>query len=304
MHPVLFEIGGFAVGTYALFALAGLVAGVALFAWLGAREGHDRWLFVEMGLWAFIIAITASKAFAVVVDFDPSAPWESIVQAVRFAGHYWVGFLAGSTYLLIDLRRRGVGIGPGLDALAPALALAHGLGRIGCFFAGCCYGTACEAPWAVTFPSNEITDVPVGVPLHPTQLYEAGVELVLCVVLLVAHLRWRRFAGQTFGTYVLLYGVARFILEEFRADDRGVLVLGLSTTQALLLPTMAAAAAVMVVLWRRSDGTPRSRPAKPAGTGPANPAGTGPAKPAAAAAPFRERTTRRERRRKRRRRGP
>lgn len=259
MHPILFRIGDFPVGSYALMALLGLASGVAVFAWLGGRDGHERRAFVEMGLWAFIIAILSSKLFGALLNYDPNAPRESVVHVVRFGGHYWVGFLAGVTYLFIALRRRGVPLGRGLDFLVIGLSLAHVFGRIGCFLAGCCWGEACVSPWAVehlgvTFTSAEaaeITGVPTDVALHPTQLYEAAAELVIFAVLLTTHLRWRLFDGRTFLHYVLLYGPIRFLIEFVREDPRGQPVLGLSTTQALLVPTVLAAACAYGWCWRR-----------------------------------------------------
>jgi len=256
VHPVLFRIGSFPVGSYALTALLGLAACVAVFSWLAARHGGGRALYVEIGLWAFVIGIGISKLFGVVTDFDPDRPLESAERALRFAGHYWVGFLAAVVYLVFALRRTPARLGGGLDALAPGLALGHAIGRVGCFLAGCCWGKACDLPWAVTFPPSppEVhTGVPVGVPLHPTQLYESLAELLICGLLLLLYFRARRFAGQVFLTYVLVYGVARFLLEELRADPRGEPFWGLSSTQALLIPTAVVAVVAWLVLWRRAQ---------------------------------------------------
>jgi phosphatidylglycerol:prolipoprotein diacylglycerol transferase len=253
MHPILFRIGDFPVGTYAVFALLGLAALVLVFSWLGSREGHDRWTLAETALWTFIVAIAASKVFGAVLGFDPADPMEAVRKLVRFGGHYWVGFLAGFTFLVVALRRRGVPLAQGLDALAPGLALGHAIGRIGCFLAGCCWGLPCDAAWAVTFTSENahaITGVPLGVALHPTQLYEVAAELLIFALLLAVHLRARRFTGQTFLHYVLLYGVARFGLEFLRDDNRGQAFATFSTTQVLLVPTLVVAAALYALRWR------------------------------------------------------
>src|SRR6185436_2781754 len=111
--------------------------------------GYERVAFVEMGLWAFIIAILTAKAFGIAVTFDPDNWKQSLYEGARFGGHFFAGFLAGVAYLVIAFRRRGVALPMGLDCLAPSLALAHAIGRIGCFMAGCCWGKACTLPWAV-----------------------------------------------------------------------------------------------------------------------------------------------------------
>jgi phosphatidylglycerol:prolipoprotein diacylglycerol transferase len=92
-------------------------------------------------------------------------------------------------------------------------------------------------PWGITFTNPEAAanvGTPLGVPLHPTQLYDAGAELAILVLLLVTERRGRPFAGRTFWLYVLLYGISRFIIEFFRGDDRGI-VLGVSTSQFVSL---------------------------------------------------------------------
>ncbi len=261
MHPILFRIGDFPVGTYALAVLIALAAGCAVFSWLASREGQDRVTFLEMGLWAFILALGASKIFGVLVAFDRDDPWSSVNRALRFSGHFYIGFIAGVAFLVIALRRRGVPLARGLDWLAPALALAHGIGRLGCFLAGCCWGRACELPWAVTFTSadaHRLTGVPLGVALHPTQLYEAVAELIIAAILIWQFLKHRGKPGTTFLTYVLLYGIVRFLLEFVRADPRGEFV-GMPTSQPIALVTAIAAGLALLVMSRRTAGGARDR---------------------------------------------
>src|SRR5204863_1127444 len=107
------------------------------------------------------------------------------------------------------------------DVFAPAIAVGHGIGRIGCFMAGCCWGVQCDRAWAVTFTSPEAHDlvgVPLGVPLHPTQLYEAIAEAVIFLIL------YRRIAkphrpGAIIGLYLALYATVRFF-DDFLRDPQ------------------------------------------------------------------------------------
>ncbi|MBU1154479.1 MAG: prolipoprotein diacylglyceryl transferase, partial [Proteobacteria bacterium] len=115
------------------------------------------------------------------------------------------------------------------DLLAPSLARGQALGRVGCFFSGDSYGKPFDGPWAVVFSAPHSL-APLGIPLHPTQLYTAGALLII-FALLTWLLPRRRFAGQVVLTYGLLHGVARLIIEPFRADWRGaVVVTGLTPT--------------------------------------------------------------------------
>jgi phosphatidylglycerol---prolipoprotein diacylglyceryl transferase len=119
--------------------------------------------------------------------------------------------------------------------------------------AGCCYGTPTDVPWAVTFTNPLAASnvgTPLGVPLHPTQLYDAGAELLILVILLVTERRGRPFEGRTFWLYMLLYGISRFIVEIFRGDDRGM-VLGVSTSQFVSILVVPLAIAMLLRLRSR-----------------------------------------------------
>lgn len=247
MHPILFEIGKFEIGSYALFAILGLATLASVFAWLGSREGHAPVPMVELILWAFIVGLASSKLFALLSDYDAAKPWEAIRHSLRYGGHYLVGFFAGATFLLVGFRFVKVSISRGLDYVAPALALGHAVGRVGCYFAGCCWGKACDASWAITFTSeraHRLTGVPLNAALHPTQLYEAGIELVIGALLLWKILKasWR--PGSTFLMYVALYGFARFGLEFLRDDPRGT-AFGWPTSQPIALATAIGAIAIL-----------------------------------------------------------
>jgi phosphatidylglycerol:prolipoprotein diacylglycerol transferase len=188
-------------------------------------------------------------------------------QSLRYGGHYLVGFFAGAAFLLIGLRSVKMPIGRGLDLVAPGLALGHGIGRIGCYFAGCCWGAACDAPWGIVFTSeraHRLTGVPLNVALHPTQLYEAGIELGIGALLLLRILRAPTNPptrpGSTFLAYIALYGFARFGLEFLREDPRG-LALGMPTSQPVALATAIGATAILA-FWTLTARRPPASAAK------------------------------------------
>ncbi len=146
------------------------------------------------------------------------------------------------------------------DVFAPGVMFGQIVGRFGCFFAGCCYGKPTTVPWAVTFTDQFAgmnSGTPLNVPLHPTQLYEAGAGAIILGILLVTESSGRRFAGRTFWLYVLLYAVARFIIEYFRNDPRGtvpILSIAFSTSQFISL-ILAPLAIVMLVYLSRGAQT-------------------------------------------------
>ena len=134
------------------------------------------------------------------------------------------GLILAVSVALWYIRRIGLPLWTTCDVFAPGIALGHVVGRLGCFFAGCCYGKPADLPWAVTFTdpfAGSNVGTPLNVPLHPTQLYEAGAEAAILALLLSTEARGRRFPGRTFWLYLLLYAISRYVIEIFRGDPRG-----------------------------------------------------------------------------------
>ena len=166
---------------------------------------------------------------------------------------FYGGVLAAVPAIVVTARRAGLDVHALADVCAPALAVGHAFGRIGCFLAGCCWGSHCSHPWAVTYTNPEAVAypfiVPVGAPVHPVQLYEAGAELVLFGLTLWLLSRRLR-TGLTWWTWVGGYAVTRFTLETFRGDPRGTSFAGLSTSQGVaVLALVVAVAAATWLLW-------------------------------------------------------
>lgn len=157
-----------------------------------------------------------------------SRPWD--IFKIWEGGLVWYGGLAlGGAVGIFLFRKMGLNFLQSLDLCAPGLALAHGLGRVGCFFAGCCYGRPTHAPWGVTF-NDPHSLAPGGMPLHPTQLYESFLELLLFGVL--AWLSRRKSPAGTVGwSYLLGTGLVRFFVEFFRDDPRGPVWMSWPLTQ-------------------------------------------------------------------------
>jgi phosphatidylglycerol:prolipoprotein diacylglycerol transferase len=153
-------------------------------------------------------------------------------------GVFYGGFLMATACSSLYFRVVGLPGWQVADCIAPGLALAQGMGRIGCFLAGCCWGTPTSSRLGVTFTSqvaHNLTGVPLGVKLHPTQLYEAAVVL-LAIPLLLWLRRTKTFQGEVILAYVLYYAVVRFFLEFVRDDPRGRYVYDLlSTSQVISL---------------------------------------------------------------------
>jgi len=135
------------------------------------------------------------------------------------------------------------------DIAAPGLALGHSIGRLGCFFAGCCYGLKTDVPWAVTF-NNVKTIAPMGVPLHPTQIYDSLNEF--SIFLILSALRpYKRFDGQLWWMWLGLYAIGRSVVEMYRDDPRGSILGGaLTTSQAVAAVALSVSLIMHIWNWR------------------------------------------------------
>jgi phosphatidylglycerol---prolipoprotein diacylglyceryl transferase len=259
MHPILFEIGRFPVYTYGLLLAAAYLLGLQ-FALRRARTvGLDPNRVMDLGIWIIVSALVGAKLLLLIVEFDQFTrdPAE-LLNLARSGGVFYGGLIAAVAVALWYLRRHRMPMWTVTDVFAPGIALGHVIGRLGCLFAGCCFGRPTDVPWAITF-NNEFAarnvGTPLGIPLHPTQLYEAGAELLILILLLVTERRGRTFPGRTFWLYMLLYAISRFIIEFYRGDSRGTVFDVLSTSQFVSVLLVPISIVMLILLSRRVSPT-------------------------------------------------
>lgn len=238
MHPILFEIGGWPVYSYGLLLAAAYLAGLQMAVVRARRLGMDGTKIMDLGIYLIIAALIGARLMLVVVDFEyfRTRPAE-LLSLVRAGGVFYGGLIGALLVAIVLVRRYELNLWTTADLMAPGIALGHVIGRLGCLLAGCCYGRPTDLPWGITFSDPAAAanaGTPLGIPLHPTQLYDAGAEFLIMLALLATERRGRPFPGRTFWLYVVLYAVSRYIVEIFRGDDRGML-LGMSTSQAVSL---------------------------------------------------------------------
>ena len=247
MYPILFKIGKLSLYTYGLFVALGFISGILVARHEAKRLQEDRDQIMDLCFYVLIAAIVGSRLFYVFTNFNMfiSDPLE-IFRIWNGGLVFYGGFVLALITAIIYVQKTGMSLFKTSDIMAPALAIGHTIGRIGCFFAGCCYGKACDLPWAVTF-TNPDSLAPVNIPLHPTQLYAAATNLVIFIFLWMLRSR-KKFDGQIFWVYVLLYGIARSVLESFRGDFRGDLVFGILSISQTIGGSMAFVSVVMLIL--------------------------------------------------------
>lgn len=269
MYPKLLELGPITVYTYGVLLAAAYLLGLKIAMVRARARGLDATRVLDLGIYVIVSALVGAKLLLFITDFQTfrNDPRE-LLTLVRSGGVFYGGLILAVAVSLWYIRRIGLPLWTTGDVIAPGIALGHVVGRFGCFFAGCCYGKPTTLPWGITFTdpfAAANVGTPLNVSLHPTQLYEAGAELLILLFLLGTERFGRRFAGRTFWLYLLLYAASRFVIEFYRGDQRGT-VGPFSTSQFISLVLAPLAVLMLVYLSRRETPSPEQarRPKKAA----------------------------------------
>jgi phosphatidylglycerol---prolipoprotein diacylglyceryl transferase len=252
VFPELFELGPITVYTYGVLLAASYLVGLKLAMSRAKRWNLDANRVLDLGIYIIIAALVGAKLLLLVVDFDHyrSNPAE-IVSLARSGGVFYGGLILAVTVAFWYIARHGMPFWTTCDVFAPGIALGHVTGRLGCFAAGCCYGKPTDLPWGVIFTdplAAANSGTPLGIRLHPAQLYEAGAELLILGLLLATERKGRPFPGRTFWLYMFLYAVSRYVIEIYRGDPRGVVpFLDISTSQFISL--VLGPLSLLMLLW-------------------------------------------------------
>lgn len=216
MHPVLVRLGPLSLPTYGTLVALGAWLGMALAERRASAWGVDPRTVNRLCAWLLLAVVGGGRLWFVAEHLSHyrHRPWEAIMLW-RGGMVFYGGMLLGAGTMVWFCRRHRLSPWTVADLLAPPVALGHAIGRLGCLCAGCCYGKPTGLPWGVTFTHPRSLG-PLGVKLHPTQLYEALLELANFLGLQ----RLRDGRGRVALLYGLLYGVERFGIEFLRGDPR------------------------------------------------------------------------------------
>jgi phosphatidylglycerol:prolipoprotein diacylglycerol transferase len=278
MHPILFSIGDFFVGTYGVMIVIGVVAALLLGVHRAKQRGVPADFCYDLAFVCLLSGFIGARVLFIIVEFEDflKNPMAMLLSRTGFV--FMGGLITAMVAAILFIRWKKQPMWEVGDIAAPSLALAHGFGRIGCFFAGCCYGGVCPEGFPLGMHFPHLTDakgetifsfaywdhvrtgiIPEGAAasaaVYPSQLFEAGANFLIAGALVYLW-RKRAFPGQIFLSYLMLYGAARFGLEFLRGDSaRGVWdILGqnLSTSQILSIIAIIGA----VIAWTQLRGRP------------------------------------------------
>jgi len=264
---------------FGLLLAAAFLAGVALAQREARRRGQDAEALADLSFWILLSALAGSMLFYVLLNLEeftgpefwaetPFGTWPRFLVVWKIGIVFYGGLIAAALTTWWFLRRRGMPFLPHADTLVTSVAFGHFLGRLGCFSAGCCWGSRAGdgVPWAVRFPEGSaVFDAFASDPhryhraaflaadgehtalLHPAQLYEAFGELAIFLVLVLLVRPRKRFHGQVFATWLVLYALLRGAVELFRGDLERSLTLGLNSGQWTSVAILAVGVAVWVL---------------------------------------------------------
>lgn len=253
MYPVLLHLGPITIYSYGVMMALGFISAGWTLGREFQRRGKDPNLASTFVLWAAIGGLMGARLLFVLQEWRAflDDPWSLLFTGAGFV--WYGGLLGGIVGVSLCIRRYGLLWGEMMDAVAPSIALGHGVGRIGCHLAGDGdWGPPTTLPWGVAYPNAIVGwDFPPGVYVHPTPLYETTAYLLVFAFL------WMRRAqsprpGTQFGWYLVLASTARFFLEFVRVNPS--LAFGFSQAQVLSV-FLVFAGAFLVLRDRETSST-------------------------------------------------
>ena len=253
MYPILLDIGIIKLYTYGLFLALGFMAAV----WFSKRNASfyntSEQVISDLFFAILLSAIVGARFLYVLINFDDFRHNPMEIFKIWNGGLvFFGGFIAAVGACLIVLRLKKLPIAKTADIIAPGIALGHSIGRLGCLFAGCCYGRACDLPFAIKF-TNPAGLAPLNVYLHPTQLYMVLSNFCLFLILMWLQKR-KKFHGMVFLSYIMLYSAFRSGIEFFRGDFRGDFFFEfLSLSQGIGLVVSVVALGLLIKLYRSAN---------------------------------------------------
>lgn len=263
MHQVAFHIGSKPIHWYGVCIAIGFLAALGILVWKRRHANMTKDQIFDMAMLALFCGILGARAFYVIEFWKENFAGRSFWKIFRIDEGglvFYGGFILALIAVCVYAKLKKLSIPLILDIAAPAMALAHAFGRVGCLLQGCCFGKPVSdgGSCGIVFPQNsrpagrfpDITANGVSLPLHPVQIYEAVLNVILCVLLLLMF-RYSKKAGQVASVYLICYAVMRFSLEFFRGDHTDSIA-GFTPSQAIALVILPLGIALFAYFTKKS----------------------------------------------------
>lgn len=235
MRPILFKFFGINIYSYGTMMAIGILSAVVLLDYRAKKRDYNRDNIFDMALAAIICGILGGKLLYIITDFNGVIHSSDILGVVGSGFVVYGAIIGGAFGVFLYSKFKKWTLLKMLDLAAPCVILAQGIGRIGCFLAGCCYGKETHSDLGVVFTSSPFA--PHGIKLIPTQLFSSAFDILVALFLLWYDKKERK-DGRVFALYVIMYSIGRFIIEFFRGDGIRGFVGVLSTSQFISIFTL------------------------------------------------------------------
>lgn len=257
MYPDLLNIGPVQIHTYGLFVAMGFIVGLIVAVRMGKAGGFSPGRVLDMGFIIILWAIIGSRMAYVLLNISYYRHHPLEILKIWQGGLVFSGGLVFVVLAMLwYLRHHHLPFWKVGDLFAPAVSIGQAIGRMGCFMAGCCYGTPTDMPWGVVF-TDPNTLAPRNIPLHPTQLYASVSGILIFAVLLVLKAK-KKFEGQVFLWFLILHSTSRLLMERLRGDNRGLIPgTEMTLTQLMALIILLAGVAGLMIKSSRKPSDPQ-----------------------------------------------
>ncbi len=252
MHPIILDLGLLQIRSYGLLLAIAFMVSIYWGTLRGQKHGFQPDMIMDLSIYILISSIIGARLYYVTFHWhlyadNPLSVFKVWEGGLSIQGGVLLGMLVSYFYV----KRARLPFYKLADTLIPCLALGQAVGRLGCFFNGCCYGGPCDLPWGVVFPPESSAGMEYpGIAVHPTQLYAVLYSLVICGILWLAD-KVKPVEGFTFFLYFVLMGIARFSIDFIREFDKSfflpLLGLNLTASQITALAMIAFGAVMLVV---------------------------------------------------------
>ena len=270
MHPIAFYLGSLPIRWYGVMMAVAFLAGL----WTATRRARlanvSGDVIADVTLWLMAGSILGARIVYVTTYWKQEFAGQPLSEIfmIQHGGLVYYGGLIGATVTAAGyLAWKKLPVWKIADILAPSIALGSFFGRAGCLLNGCCFGRPTNLPWAIQFPNGStawdqqfheglVSANGPSLPVHPTEIYDGLLNLIL-YVFLAWLFRRKKFDGQIFSTYLIVYAVFRSIAEYFRGDYPADHVhAGLTSAQLVSVPIFVAGLVLAAVLSRRNPPKP------------------------------------------------
>jgi phosphatidylglycerol---prolipoprotein diacylglyceryl transferase len=273
LYPEILRIGDFVITSFGVMMFLSFVTAAYFTGRQLERFGMPREYAWDMLAWCALGGIAGAKIYYLALH------WQALVvnpmgEILSRGGLVWYGGLIGGIVAYyLQVRARKLPVATMYDATAPALAIAYAVGRLGCFLVGDDYGRYTDGAFGIAFPEGAPPStagilrsmgetVPAHIPdgavvaVHPTQLYEIGLALVMFGILWQLGTNRSFRAGQLFAVYMVLYGIERFLIEFVRAKSDRVDLFGVGLSTSQLMSVFLVAIGAWLFVRQRTAGAP------------------------------------------------